>query len=135
VITAVDANVMIDVFVDDARFASASAAALRRCSMEGRVVVGGSALVEVLSGFADPVAGLSAVSSLGIEHLPLSKEGAVAAARSRQRAIEGGAPRDRLLPDFLIGGHAMAQSDRLLTRDMGFFSRWFPGLTLLDPAG
>lgn len=132
-ITAVDANVVIDVLSDDQAFASASIRALRRSAREGRVVMGEAALVEVTSGFADPALGFERVAAMGLGHLPMTDAAAVAAARARQLAWRTGATRDRLLPDFLIGGHALAQADRLLTPDVAFYRRRFPDLALFDP--
>lgn len=132
-ITAVDANVIIDVLSGDERFADPSARSLHRCAREGRVVSGGSALVEILTGFDEPDVGLARVAAMGVHHLALNERGALAAARARQRARAGGVLRERLLPDFLIGGHALAQADRLLTRDGGFYRRWFRDLKVVDP--
>lgn len=133
-ITAVDANVVIDVLSGDERFAPDSIAALRRSVAEGRVVIGGAALVEVLTGFADVAGGAGRIRSLGIAHLGLSEAGVREAALARQRARAGGVIRDRPLPDFLIGGHALAQADRLLTRDVAFYRRWFSELLVVEPA-
>lgn len=53
-----------------------------------------------------------------------------AAYSARRRAATGEFPR-RLLTDFLLGSHALLQSDRLLTLDAGIYRRNFPELALL----
>jgi len=44
-----------------------------------------------------------------------------------------GGGRDRIAVDFLIGGHAAAQTERLLTRDLGFYRKYFKGLAVVSP--
>lgn len=39
-------------------------------------------------------------------------------------------PRQHVAPDFLIGGHAAADADGLVTFDQGFFEQYFPAVTL-----
>jgi predicted nucleic acid-binding protein len=48
----------------------------------------------------------------------------------RRRKATGESPR-RILADFLIGAHALVQSERLLTLDPKRYSRDFPELRLL----
>lgn len=47
----------------------------------------------------------------------------------RRRQSGGGSPRG-LLPDFVIGAHALIQADCLLTLDVDFYQQYFPKLKL-----
>jgi len=47
----------------------------------------------------------------------------------RRRVSKGGEPR-RIIADFVIGAHALANGYSLLTLDREFFQRNFPGLTV-----
>jgi predicted nucleic acid-binding protein len=38
-----------------------------------------------------------------------------------------------VIADFLIGAHAIAKADRLLTRDRAYYRLWFRNLKLVDP--
>jgi len=44
-----------------------------------------------------------------------------------------GETRRRIAADFLIGAHAFVQCDRLLSRDSGFFRKYFSDVTLIVP--
>jgi predicted nucleic acid-binding protein len=132
-ISALDANVVIDLLTKESRFAGSSRQALTRCAAEGRLVLGETALVEIATGFPDPADAHRVLGTVGIAYLPSTEAAALVAATAWRRArAEVG--RERLVPDFLIGGHALAQADRLLTRDVTFYRRWFPDLLVVEPA-
>jgi predicted nucleic acid-binding protein len=46
---------------------------------------------------------------------------------------QAGGTRERVVADFLIGAHALARADRLLTRDRGFCRSYFAELAIIDP--
>jgi predicted nucleic acid-binding protein len=70
---------------------------------------------------------------LGLTYIPSTCDAAkLAGAIFRQYRMQGG-PREHLIPDFLIGAHAMRQAGRLAAKDRGYFRRYFPKLTILHP--
>jgi predicted nucleic acid-binding protein len=133
-ITAVDTNVLIDVFDADAEFGLNSARAVRRCLGQGALVACDIVWAETIAHFVDGQAALTALDRLRLEFSALDLA-SVAAAGERWRAYrQAGGGRERVAPDFLIGAHALSQADRLLTRDRGFYRRYFEKLQIVDPS-
>ena len=134
-ITAVDTNVLIDVLEPDPVHGRGSLDLLRRVMREGSVVACEVVWAEVATAYADRIDKvLEALSQAGINFLPMTEAAAVKSAEYwhsyRRRSGKGG----RIVADFLIGGHAMVECDRLLTRDRGFYRDYFETLVLLTPA-
>jgi len=134
VITAVDTNVLLDIFGADPVFGRRSGLALRRCVAEGRLVACDVVWAETASFFESPEAAVDALIRLGVQFLPGNEEGALAAAVAWREYRRRGGRRDRVAADFLIGSHAATTADRLLTRDRGFYRAYFDALTVLDPS-
>ncbi|HEY5045616.1 MAG TPA: type II toxin-antitoxin system VapC family toxin [Solirubrobacteraceae bacterium] len=133
-ITAVDTNVLLDVFGGDAEFGRRSADALRRCIAEGSLLACDVVWAETGAWFPDAEAAENALSRLRVDYSPLAAATALAAGRAWQAYRQAGGTRERVIADFLIGTHAAAQADRLLTRDRGFYRSCFAGLPILDPS-
>ncbi len=123
VITAVDTNVLLDVFRNDPRFCSSSAA-LIACDI---------VWAETAAAFPAQAPFLKAMQTLDVKYSTLGQRNAEYAAHAWRRYRAHGGKRDRVLADFLIGAHALQQADQLLTRDRGFYRPYFKDLRILDP--
>lgn len=133
-ITAVDTNVLIDVFGVDPRFGTRSAEMLRRCLDEGALLACEAVWVETCTAFPNSDVFRNAMEKLSIGFSAMHEAAAVKAAEARRRYRADGGRRERVAGDFLIGAHALLSADRLLTRDRGFYRRYFSGLRILDPS-
>ncbi len=157
-ITAVDSNVILDALTGDPEFGPRSREALSQSNQGGSLVLCEIVHAEIGGQFPKPESldeylsesGMNLVSSgpkalnrageAWVTYVRSRQEGIVCSAcgRRNQPACDGcGAPlrrRQHLLADFIIGAHALVQADRLLTRDRGYYRRYFPELTLLDPS-
>ena len=70
---------------------------------------------------------------MGIGYLPVESKSAVRAGEMQRRYRQRGGRRERTVPDFLVGAHALLQCDALITRDAGFFRDYFKGLKVIVP--
>ena len=132
-ITAVDTNVLLDVFGADPKFSAASSEALRRCLRGGAIVASEVVWAETATVFGDAGRFRDAMHKLPASFSPMTEEAATRAAGAWRRYRAGGGRRDRIAADFLIGAHALIVADQLLTRDRGFYRRYFTGLQVVDP--
>ena len=133
-ITAVDTNILIDILEPDPVFGRASAVVLKQALREGSVVVCDVVLAEVATVYGKKQEDLvQIIDQLNIVFSPHSKQAALQSALQWYQYRQKGGKKGRIAADFLIGGHALAQCDRLLTRDRGFFRDYFQDLKLLNP--
>ncbi len=133
-ITAVDTNVLIDVFDADDDFGLRSARAIRRCLNEGSLLACATVWAETTACFTAPQHAQAALAELRVDFSPINVASACVAGESWRAYRQAGGGRERVVPDFLVGAHALHQADRLLTRDRGFYRRYFEGLEILDPS-
>ncbi|HXC45052.1 MAG TPA: hypothetical protein VNU24_00485, partial [Solirubrobacteraceae bacterium] len=71
---------------------------------------------------------------LRIDFSTIDQPSSLVTAQAWRAYRRAGGTRTRVIADFLIGAHAMVKADRLLTRDRGFYRRYFADLAILDPA-
>lgn len=130
-----DSNVLLDIITGDPRWGEWSAVALARCLERDRLVVNPIVFAEVAFDFDTIEAVKDILPAADYEYAPIPREAAFLAARSHARYRAAGGSRAMILPDFLIGAHAVVERMTLLTRDVRRYRSYFPGLRLICPDG
>ena len=132
-ISALDTSVLLDVFLPDKEFVQRSRAAIVRAYTEGALVICEPVYAELASRF-DTQARLDEVldrSKIRVE--PVSRVAAFQAGRLFRRYRESAGKRERMITDFLIGSHATLHASALITRDRGFYRKYFEALRIAEP--
>ncbi|WIY82731.1 type II toxin-antitoxin system VapC family toxin [Propionimicrobium sp. PCR01-08-3] len=132
-VTLVDSNVLLDIFTEDPDWSAWSGAALRDAANRGLVCINQIIYAEVSVGF-DTIEELEdalPASYFAREALPWPAGFLAGKAFLKYRRLGG--TRTSLLPDFYIGAHAAVTGYRLLTRDHGRYSTYFPTVRLIAP--
>lgn len=133
--TFVDTNVLIDIFDRDLAWLHWSASKLAEVDGDIGVVTNTIVIAELSSGYPTVTELRAKLSEIAVAILPLNDESAFMAGKRFQafrRAREAGDDA-RVLPDFLIGAHALILNRTLLTRDPRLYRRYFPELALITP--
>ncbi|HWO93547.1 MAG TPA: type II toxin-antitoxin system VapC family toxin [Dehalococcoidia bacterium] len=153
-ITAVDTNVLLDVLIPGAPHGEDSERVLGEAVRAGALVISEPVYAELAVHFAargdldrfladtsirigpSDAEALYTAGRAWSEYLrrrPASLVCSQCGALQQVSCVRCGAsmqPRQHVVADFLIGAHALLHAGRLLTRDRGFYAKYFPGLKL-----
>ena len=154
-ITAVDTNALLAILYDDS-YADASETAIRRAYQEGKLVIAPIVYAELAAdGHFDTAADVNEfLDDFSLQLIEPSRDALFRAGQQfqcytsrrpdglqcptcghKQHVVceecgETLTPRQHIAADFLIGGHAAADADSLISFDGGFYGTYFPSLTV-----
>jgi predicted nucleic acid-binding protein len=131
-ITAVDTSVLIAIAKGEASSAQ-WVDLLAAARVEGELVVCDVVAAEFFALLLDEGKFQQSLNGLGIVYEPTGLGAAQLAGRIFKRYRREGGPREHLVPDFLIGAHAVRQAARIAAIDRGFLRRYFPRLRVVKP--
>ena len=127
-ITAVDTNVLLDVFIPSDEHGPRSREWLSAAYNAGAVIVCDLVYAELVPAFTSRMSLDNALREIGAALSSINSSIAFEAGLRWKLYRESGGPRNRIIIDFLIGAHAASTADAFLTRDRGFFATYFPDL-------
>ncbi|MBA2323323.1 MAG: hypothetical protein H0V92_04635 [Pseudonocardiales bacterium] len=109
-ITAVDTNVLIDIFGGDLRYGPLSRVALEDCSAEGALVVSDVVWAETAAAFPNVSDAEAAIATLGVDFHALAPDAASMAGDAWRAYRAACGPRTRVVADFLVAAHTKTQA-------------------------
>jgi predicted nucleic acid-binding protein len=131
-ITAIDTNVLLDIFLPENKFTEPSANLIRRAYDEGALIICEIVYSELVPQFPNKNLLHRTLETISVTLSPMNADVAFLAGRKWSEYRKSGGQRRRIITDFLIGAHASKRADRFLTRDRGFYSSYFPDLKILS---
>jgi predicted nucleic acid-binding protein len=129
----VDSNVILDIFLDDPKWADWSQSTLANYSVDSTLFINAVVYSEISVGFEKIEDLESALQKGGFQMLEIPKEALFLAGKAYLKYRKGRGLRRSPVPDFYIGAQAAVLGLALITRDVTRYRTYFPTVRLICP--
>ncbi len=129
----VDSNVILDIFLDDPKWADWSESVLANYSDHTRLYINAIIYTEVSVGFKKIEELELALHKGGFQMLEIPREALFLAGKVYLKYKRGKGTKKSPLPDFYIGAQAAVLDLDLITRDDGRYRTYFPTVGIICP--
>ncbi len=129
----VDSNIILDVFLNDLKWADWSESRLEEYSDQSSLYINTIIYSEISIGFKLIEDLESAINKAGFHMLEIPKEALFLAGKVYVKYKRRGGTKRTPLPDFFIGAHAAVMNLDLLTRDVSRYQSYYPTVKLISP--
>ncbi len=129
----VDSNVILDVFLNDLKWADWSESKLEEYSDHTSLYINSIIYSEISIGFKLIEDLESAINKAGFQLLEIPKEALFLAGKAYIKYKRREGVKSTPLPDFFIGAQAAVLNLDLLTRDISRYQTYFPTVKLIAP--
>ena len=129
----VDSNIVLDVFLNDPKWADWSESKLDEYDQLGILYINSIVYSEISIGFKRIEDLESAIAKAGLRMLEIPKEALFLAGKAYLKYKKRKGIKKTPLPDFFIGAQAAVQNLDLITRDISRYQSYFPTVKLITP--
>jgi len=129
----VDSNIVLDVFLNDPKWADWSESKLDEYDQLGLLYINSIVYSEISIGFKRIEDLESAIGKAGLQMLEIPKEALFLAGKAYLKYKKRKGTKRTPLPDFFIGAQAAVHNLDLITRDISGYQSYFPTVKLITP--
>ena len=134
-ISAIDTSILLDIARPNPDFVDNAVKLVEQAGLDGPLIVCPVVHAELSAHFFSMELLDQFLTQLEIRLDAIQSSSTWKAGQAWLSYRQAGGKRDRIISDFLIGAHGTVQAGRLLTRDRGFYRKYFDSLVIVETPG